>query len=83
MLQLVVTPSFVFDIGAAEVLELIFKVLLIAVSVLYILFAILILREISLMRRAVAVPNTGVVLLIGFVHLVLAILLFLFFLLIL
>ncbi len=83
MLQLAVSSGFPLNVDASDMLSLIFKVLLLAVSLLYILFAILVMREISLMRRAVTVPNTSVVTLISLVHLILAVLLFLFFLLVL
>lgn len=84
LFQLIVNPNAPFtQVDATAFILALFKWLLVAVGVLYVLVAVIIVRHIGLMRATVSTPHTSILRLIGFVHLVLSGVLLLYFVLVL
>lgn len=82
LFQFILSPDSPFTQADATAFILgIFKWLLVAVGVLYMFVAIIISRDISLMRATVTTTHTGILRLISYIHLLLSGLLLLYFLL--
>lgn len=80
LFQLMVNPGGTFTQADATglVLEL-FKWLLVIISVLYLFVAVIISRQIGLMRSTVTTPHTTRLQLISYIHLILSVVLLLYF----
>lgn len=69
-----------FQIPELEVLTLaVVKLFLIGASLIYLIFAFLVTRQISLMKQTLETPMAGVATMLGLIHLTVALIVFLLF----
>ena len=80
LFQLMLQPDFLTNgTSAVGLLLELFKWLLVILSGIYVLVAVIITRQIGLMRATVSTPHTARIKLISLVHLLLSVLLLLYF----
>ena len=60
------------QLGLNSPLLMLFKILLLTVSVIYGIFAVVVLRQISVMKKTLITPMSGKITILGWVHLAFA-----------
>lgn len=60
------------NLGLNSPLLILFKILLISLSIIYGIFAIVVLRQISVMKKTLITPMSGKITILGWIHLAFA-----------